>query len=376
MDRPLRVLIVDDTVTYRKVASMARADLADVEVVGTAANGKIALQKIEQLAPDLLLLDVEMPEINGVELLRQLKTANRNLGVIMLSAVTVEGAAATVEALELGAFDFVSKPCEGSAEVNVSRLRKELHQKIQDYIRTRSIRQALQLPPNKTLAGGNGNAPLAAAGSRPARVSTVAERTVRPQVIALGISTGGPQALSRMMPALPKHLPVPLLVVQHMPPMFTRSLARDLDERCQLHVCEAADGQRILPGEAYIAPGGRQMKVQRENGDAVLRITDDPPENNCRPSVDYLFRSVAEVYGGNAVGVIMTGMGNDGTRGCRMLKSRGAAIVAQDEASCVVFGMPREPVEQGIADVVASLDAMAGELTQLAAGGRLHARSR
>ena len=190
-----------------------------------------------------------------------------------------------------------------------------------------------------------------------------------PQVVALGISTGGPKALTEMVPQLPANLPVPLLIVQHMPPVFTKSLADDLNNRTQLTVREAIDGQPIRAGEVWIAPGGRQMKVERENAQIVLRITDDPPENSCRPSVDYLFRSVAEVYGGRAVGVIMTGMGSDGSLGCRRLKHCGASIIAQDAATCVVFGMPREPIEKGIADVVAPLGQIAAEITRLVRPG-------
>jgi two-component system chemotaxis response regulator CheB len=171
-----------------------------------------------------------------------------------------------------------------------------------------------------------------------------------------------------MLPELPADLRTPLLVVQHMPPVFTRSLAEDLNSRCRLRVCEASEGQTVEAGCIYIAPGGRQMKVRREGVGAVVRLTDDPPENSCRPSVDCLFRSVAEVYGGRAVGVIMTGMGNDGASGCRMLKERGAAIIAQNQATCVVFGMPREVVEQGTADVVAPLHSIAAEIIRLAKG--------
>jgi two-component system chemotaxis response regulator CheB len=172
-----------------------------------------------------------------------------------------------------------------------------------------------------------------------------------------------------MLPMLSRDLRVPVLIVQHMPPLFTRSLADDLDQRCGLRVCEAAQGQRVLPGCVYIAPGGKQMRVLPDKEAVIVDLNDDPPENSCRPSVDYLFRSVAEVYGGNAVGVVMTGMGSDGTRGCRLLKDRGAPIVAQDQASCVVFGMPRGLIEQGIADVVAPLDQIAAEIVRLVGKG-------
>ena len=379
MEQPLRVLIVDDSVTYRRVASSVLAEFPGVEVVGSAANGKIALQRIEQLSPDLLLLDVEMPEIDGLELLRRLRAEGSEIGAIMLSAATANAAKATLQALALGAFDFVEKPCGGTLEENSGRLRKQLRQKIDDCIRARAIRQILRpgscggKKDSSSLPEGRSNVPSVPAAARqlapspfPIRPSL---RTSKPQAVAVGVSTGGPQALTQMLPMLPKDLRVPLLIVQHMPPLFTRSLANDLDQRCGLRVCEAVQGERVFPGCVYIAPGGKQMKVSRENEAVVIDLSDDPPENNCRPSVDYLFRSVAQVYGGDAVGVIMTGMGSDGTRGCSLLKDRGAAIVAQDEATCVVFGMPRGLIEQGIADVVAPLDRIAAEITRLVGRG-------
>ena len=200
----------------------------------------------------------------------------------------------------------------------------------------------------------------------------------KPEVIAIGISTGGPPALTRMLPQLPADLAAAVLIVQHMPPKFTLSLANDLAGRCQLSVAEAADGDVVQPGRILIAPGGRQMKIlrQAEDGPLTIRITDDPPENHCRPSVDYLFRSVAHTCGGRAVGVIMTGMGSDGTLGCRLLKRQGAAIIAQDEATCVVFGMPKQPVEEGLADAVLPLDRIAGQIARLAGRGGSRAGNR
>jgi len=247
-------------------------------------------------------------------------------------------------------------------EANVEQLRRELRAKLAAYARCRSVKQILN-------GNGSNHRPPAAPASASARPQFQAPLTGSPQIIALGISTGGPKALTEMVPQLPPNLPAPLLIVQHMPPVFTKSLADDLNNRTPLAVREAVDGQLIQAGEVWIAPGGRQMKVQRQDDRVVLRITDDPPENSCRPSVDYLFRSVAEVYGGRAVGVIMTGMGNDGSVGCRRLKHCGARIIAQDAATCVVFGMPREVVESGIADTVAPLGQIAAEIARLARQG-------
>jgi two-component system chemotaxis response regulator CheB len=385
-EHPLRVLIVDDTVTYRKIVASTLADCPDVEVVGTAANGKIALQRIEQLFPDLLVLDLEMPEMNGLELLEELRRRRSDVGAIMLSAFTAEGAKTTIAALERGAFDFVTKPANGSFAENSERMGGELRSKLTAYARRKGVSKILygtsaapsrapgvpapngrQGPPPPQ--AGQGAVQALASPALPSAPRLVSAPAGPPQVVVLGISTGGPRALTEMLPQLPADLPVPLLIVQHMPPVFTRSLADDLDKRCALAVREAEDGAAISAGQIWIAPGGRQMKVQRDGEQTLLRITDDPPENSCRPSVDYLFRSVAEAFGGRAVGVIMTGMGSDGALGCRWLKDRGAAIIAQDEASCVVFGMPREPIEKGIADVVAPLDRIAGEIARLARKG-------
>jgi len=365
MDAPLRVLLVDDAVTYRKLVSDLLAQMPGIEVVGTAANGRIALGKCDQLHPDLLVLDLEMPELDGLGLLRRLRESGKDVGAIVLSSPNTMDAKATMAALELGAFDFVAKPNGGSLEENRRRLASELGARLQAFARTHQVRRLLRQPASCRSAASS---PAPSCAESPVRACAAALADMaraRPEVVALGISTGGPKALSQMLPKLPKGLPVPVLLVQHMPPVFTRSLAEDLDARCELRVCEAADGQPVRPGCVYIAPGGQQMMVERREGGVAVRITSDPPENSCRPSVDYLFRSVAEVWGGRAVGVIMTGMGSDGAKGCRLLKQRGAAIVAQDQATCVVFGMPREIVEGGVADVVAPLDRIAAEITAL-----------
>ncbi|MEN6459490.1 MAG: chemotaxis response regulator protein-glutamate methylesterase [Thermoguttaceae bacterium] len=361
----MRVLVVDDTVTYRTIVSRALEGVAGVEVVGVAADGKIALQKVELLRPDMITLDLEMPEISGLEVLRRLRASGTDVGVIMLSAFTTEGAQVTLEALEMGAFDFVVKPSGGSPQANADHLRRQLAMRIEAYSRTREVRTLL-----RSRSGGAVRTPIA----KPAETSSSATglsglaahlaRMEKCEAVAIGISTGGPQALMRMLPRLPATLPVPVLIVQHMPPMFTRSLADDLNNRCPLHVCEATDGQAVVKGSVYIAPGGKQMKVERYEGLPVIRITDDPPENSCRPSVDYLFRSVAEVFGRRSVGVIMTGMGYDGVVGCRVLHRLGASLLAQNEASCVVYGMPRDPIAEGIAKAV-PLENMADEIIRL-----------
>jgi two-component system chemotaxis response regulator CheB len=368
-EKPIRVLIVDDTITYRKIVGDVLAGIPGVEVVGAAANGRIALQKIEQLRPDLLTLDLEMPEMDGLDVLRHLHQAGGEVQAIMLSGANTYGANMTMTALKLGAFDFVPKPACDTAEKNVEQLRHELGGKIQAFVRSKHVHTILHgtvpatphipTPPRPTKE----NPPVRQIQCRPDI------NAYRPEVVALGISTGGPASLTQMLPRLPASLGVPVLIVQHMPPMFTKSLADDLNRRCALRVCEAGDGQPVSPNTVLIAPGGKQMKVERWSGHITVHITDDPPENSCKPSVDYLFRSVSQVFGAKAVGVIMTGMGNDGTRGCREMKEQGAMIIAQDEATCVVFGMPKGPIEEGVADVIAPLDNIASEIVRLVGKG-------
>jgi two-component system chemotaxis response regulator CheB len=361
MENKLRVLVVDDTVIYRKIVSMVLADLPYVEVVGTAPHGRIALQKIEQLRPDLLTLDLEMPEMDGLAVLRELRSRNIATAAIMLSAFTTQGAQFTVEALELGAFDFVLKPTGSDAATNEAKLRRELTNKLEAFSRTRIGRAASQrssaAPRPARETAHRAEVPFSAA-PRAVPAATV-------NVVAIGISTGGPVALSRMLPQLPADLSVPVLVVQHMPPIFTRSLAEDLNKRCRLNVVEAVDGQFIQAGNVLIAPGGQQMKVESAQGQVRVRITNDPPENSCRPAVDYLLRSVAAVYGETALAIIMTGMGSDGAAGCRHIKEHRGTVLAQEAASCVVYGMPREVAERGIADALVPLEEIAPTIVRM-----------
>ncbi len=365
-NQPLRVLIVDDTVVYRKIVGDVLAELPGVEVVGTAHTGKAAITKMASLKPDLMTLDIEMPEVNGLEVLAYLKANAPEVGAIMLSTLTREGGDMTVKALELGAFDFIPKPQTGGMEENKEFVRKTIAPMIKAFARQREIRNLL-----------SGKSPLAKTESSKIlppvsdgivrRMSAITGRPGRTsEIVAIGISTGGPHALAQMMPEIPAQLGVPILIVQHMPPMFTQSLASSLNAKCALEVREAVNGEPLQPNVALIAPGGRQMKIVAgaDGKNRVVRITDDPPENSCRPSVDYLLRSIAHHYMGRATGVIMTGMGSDGLLGLRLMKRNGATIIAQDESTCVVYGMPKEPIEAGIVDVIAPLDKIAGEIVK------------
>ena len=361
-NQPLRVLVVDDTALYRKIVRDLLAEHPSVEVVGAAANGRIALDLAEQTKPHLMTVDVEMPVMNGLEVLERLREQQSSIGAIMLSALTDAGADATINALTLGAFDFVLKPSTGGIDESVAELKKHLFPKIDAFIAANQ--SALSAPSDASTAPPRitESAPIAA------RRVVGHPRLGRPECVCIGISTGGPDALTRMLPSFAGDLNVPVFIVQHMPAKFTRSLADDLDRRCPLKVQEASDGQLVQPGHVYIAPGGSQMKVVSNGTMKQIAITSDPPIKNCRPSVDYLFRSIFEVYGNGALAMIMTGMGDDGADGCRLLHSQGATILAQDEASCVVFGMPRYPVIEGLADEVLPLNRLADAVNRRVKG--------
>jgi two-component system chemotaxis response regulator CheB len=357
--KPLRVMVVDDTIVYRKIISDVISEIPNVEVVGSAHNGKAALLKMKTLHPDLLTLDIEMPEMSGLELLEHMRTEAPDVGAVMLSTLTHEGGAMTMRALELGAFDFIPKPQSGTMADNKIAVKNALTPILQAFGRIRRHKRVpvFQRP---VAARKSVSQPLPPS---PALNSAV-KRAGTSSIVGIGISTGGPNALAQLLPRLPGDLGVPVVIVQHMPPLFTQSLAKSLDVKCALEVHEAINGEPLVPNRVYIAPGGKQMKIVAGNDgrQRVIKITSDPPENSCRPSVDYLFRSIAELYVGRATGVIMTGMGSDGTVGLRLMKSNGAMVIAQDEYSCVVFGMPKEPIRQGLVDVVAPLDAISHEI--------------
>ncbi|BBO81666.1 chemotaxis response regulator protein-glutamate methylesterase [Desulfosarcina ovata subsp. sediminis] len=363
-NKPLRVLVVDDTVLYRKIVSDVLAAIPGVELVGTAHNGKAAISKLASLKPDLLTLDIEMPEMNGLEVLGHIQQHAPHIGAIMLSTLTQEGGAMTMKALELGAFDFIPKPQSGTMAENRKKVADAIVPMLHAFRRrskvmgvTRSIAR-----PGKPVATA---LPRKAAPTTRRRLLSSANRS-RSEIIAIGISTGGPNALAKMLPMIPKDIGVPIVIVQHMPPMFTQSLANSLSGKCKITVREAKQGEPILPNTALIAPGGKQMKIVAgaDGKSRVVKITDDPPENSCKPSVDYLFRSVADHYVGRATGVIMTGMGSDGTQGLKLMKQNGASIIAQDEATCVVFGMPKEAAETGLADAVLPLHQIADAIVK------------
>ncbi len=353
----LKVLVVDDTIVYRKIVGDVLKAIPGVEVVGTANNGKIALSKIKTLKPDIITLDIEMPEMSGIEVLQELHRHHCPPTVIMLSTLTQEGSEMTIKALELGAFDFVPKPDTGTMADNMLKVKQAIEPIVKALKRQKT---GFNLRP--------GISPIkrrpAPKDPTPTGTKVQPPQKTKSEIVGIGISTGGPNALTRMIPMLPGNFKAPILIVQHMPPMFTASLANSLNNKSPLTVKEAEDGDLIIPGRVFIAPGGRQMKVVagQDGISRKIKITDDPPENSCKPSVDYLFRSIAQHYVGRATGVIMTGMGSDGSKGLAQMKKNGSYVIAQDEASCTVFGMPKAPTESGIVDVITPLDKIADEI--------------
>jgi two-component system chemotaxis response regulator CheB len=344
---PIRILVVDDSVVMRRVICQILEGDPELEIAGWAANGRLALERIPQVNPDCVTLDVEMPEMDGIAALREIRKGFPRLPVIMFSTETRHGAVRTIEALSLGATDYVSKPANvGSVNESVARLREELVPRIKAHCSRPLITPAAQATSRSPVAASSKAGPPA---SSPYPVPRHCD------IICVASSTGGPNALSSIFQHLRAALPVPVVLVQHMPPMFTALLAERLDSLGGCRVSEARDGEVIRSGHAYIAPGGRHMEVMRAPHGTTLKLTDAPPENSCRPAADVLFRSVAPIYGPRALGLVLTGMGQDGMRGSRAIVERGGVVMAQDESSSVVWGMPGSVVQHGLAERILGL---------------------
>jgi two-component system chemotaxis response regulator CheB len=380
----ISVLIVDDSVVIRRLVTDALAEDPEIRVVGTAPNGRVALAKIEQLKPDLVTLDIEMPVLDGLSTLRELRPRYPRLPVIMFSTLTAAGASATLDALAAGASDYVTKPSNvGSFEESKRSVREQIIPRIHALCERGSTRRTRRkaAPP----AGGFAFPPalpgltgLPRPATKPAAgapaPATTRPRTDRVEILAVGCSTGGPDALAKVLQALPASLPVPIVVVQHMPPVFTKMFAERLNRTCALDVIEAAGEEQVVPGKVYIAPGDFHLEVVRSGTSVLTKLTSAQPENFCRPAVDVLFRSVAKAYGGKVLATVLTGMGQDGRRGAEVLRAEGAEIVAQDEETSVVWGMPGAVTHAGLADAVLPLPEIANYLISRTAGGR-NARS-
>jgi two-component system chemotaxis response regulator CheB len=345
---PIRVMVVDDSVVVRKIVTDVLSADPDIEVVGTAVNGKIAVGKLAQLEPDLVTMDIEMPEMNGIEAVRAIRSGQggqpySRVPIVMFSTLTERGASATLDALSAGANEYVTKPANvGSVGQSMESVREQL------------------IPKIKALTGRPVTMGPARTAAPPPPPRPVAPRTgpgKKPAVLVIGSSTGGPEALARVLAQLPASLPVPVLLVQHMPPVFTRQFAQRLDRLSPLRVVEASDGVPLAPGTVHLAPGDHHLVI-RANGRSApsTGLTQGPPENFCRPAVDPLFRSAVTAFDGAVLAVVLTGMGSDGRNGAAEIRAAGGTVVVQDQNSSVVWGMPGAIAQAGLADEVLPLD--------------------
>ena len=364
----VRVLVVDDSVVVRRVVQDVLQAERDFEVVATAVDGEAALEVLERLPVDVVILDVEMPRLDGLETLRRLRPRWPSLPVIMFSTLTERGASATLDALALGASDYLTKP---------TRLQGP------DAARAAVADQLVPLVRTWGRIGRRSAAPSAAAAPTPARrprpdppsrPSGAGRRRAPISAVLIGSSTGGPSALAEIVPALPATLGVPVLVVQHMPPMFTRMLAERLDQRSALRVVEGAAGTPVRPGTVYVAPGGVHMVANRTREGVRIEVDDGPPEHSVKPAVDVLLRSGVDAWGGEVLTVILTGMGYDGLAGARRVVDAGGVVLAQDEQSSVVWGMPGAVVTAGMAEQVLPLGEVAAAIGRYVERPRVGAR--
>jgi two-component system chemotaxis response regulator CheB len=364
--RQTRILVADDSAVMRSLLRTVVSNDAGLEVAGTAADGESALNAIETLRPDLVLLDVEMPVMDGLVTLRKLRARGHKMPVIMCSSLTQRGAKVTIEALACGASDYVAKPSgQSSREEAIRTLSQDLLPKIHALTAARQPQPLLPVSVRTLLLASLAPPPK----SQP--ISSV------PVALVIGVSTGGPAALDLLLPALPANFPLPVLIVQHMPELFTKLFAERLNGRCPLQVREAVEGEQVRAGTIYIARGNWHLEVlaaSRASLPPALHLSQGPLENHCRPAVDVLFRSAAAVYGAGVLAVVLTGMGSDGMFGCRVIRDHGGSVLAQDQPTSAVWGMPGAVSNAGLAHKVLPLNAIAPELLRLAS--RTHAEAR
>lgn len=354
MGKKIRVIVVDDSALVRSLLAEIINRQNDMECIGTANDPLIAREMIRELNPDVITLDVEMPRMDGIDFLGRLMRL-RPMPVLMISTLTERGAEVTLRALELGAVDFVAKP-----RVGLSSGLNELAGQIVDKIRVAAVAHVRRVQREPAAAASAAPAPSAPTGLL-GRLSTE-------KLICIGASTGGTEAIKEVLVHMPADSPA-IVITQHMPPGFTTSFAARLNGLCQITVKEAVNGERILPGHAYIAPGGKQFHISRSGANYVAVVDDSPPVNRHKPSVEVLFKSAAALVGRNAYGIMLTGMGNDGAAAMREMKDAGSYNYVQDEASCIVFGMPREAIAHGAADEVLPLTQIAPALVAKLRGG-------
>ena len=366
-EKKARVLVVDDSAFMRKAISMMLEEDPEIEVVGAARDGQEGVDLVKKLKPDLVTMDVEMPRMDGLAALRIIMQEEPT-PVMMVSSLTTEGASATLSAMELGAVDFIPKELS-FVSLDIVNIKEDLLAKIKNIARRKSLLMAQAKRRIQWAQAGGGAAtaapPVAKTVSKPKTAGSAAHakrRALNIKMIALGCSTGGPPALQAVVQRLPRNLPVPMLVVQHMPPKFTRSLAERINTISSVTVHEAENGEEALPGHVYIAPGDKHMTLSPRKDKLIIRTSDYPKGTLYKPCVDVMMSSVVERFGKQTLGVILTGMGNDGYAASKQLHAQGGMVIAQNEESCVVYGMPRAVVEGGVAEIVAPIDTIADEI--------------
>lgn len=341
---PLRVVIVDDSALFRAMLRNALHEIPGCEVIASVADGRSAVDKITELAPDLVTLDVEMPELSGIEVLRELKRRRVQPHIVMVSRLTIAGAQITTDALIEGAFDFILKPSGGNPGENQTALIRALETRVQAVRESQSATEST-----------DNYQPTLDEGS-PKRIDAV----------VIGCSTGGPDALSQVIPQFHPNFPVPIFVVQHMPERYTATLAARLDEASEIVVREADEGMRVVPNQVILARGGRHLELERHGSGVQVRLSETPHQHGCRPAVDVTLRSAVEIYGGHLLTVILTGMGRDGTAGCQLVRSLGGQVIAQHADGCVVYGMPKAVIKAGAADRIVKLSNITTTIERLA----------
>lgn len=371
----VRVLVVDDSVVARRLIADSLARAPGIEVAGTASDGSIALTRIAELSPDAVVLDIEMPRMDGLETLERIRKTRPDLPVVMFSTLTERGARTTLEALDKGASDYVTKPSALRGETVQSVVEMILAPKLLALVKARASRARAAAPRSRGSIPPAGSPPSVSSLPPPIPARPI----VRPRVllplraVVIAASTGGPTALAEVIPRLPADFPLPVLVVQHMPPVFTKCLAERLEAQSKLLVRESQGGEIVRAGTVWIAPGARHLEVAQEGDAIVTRLTDAPPESSCRPAADVLFRSALKAYGGGLLAVVMTGMGRDGFLGTAEILAAGGRSIAQSGPTCTVWGMPRAIEQAGFADQVVPLADLAAAILHTARPGMLFA---
>ncbi|MCX7984325.1 MAG: chemotaxis response regulator protein-glutamate methylesterase [Bacteroidetes bacterium] len=357
MKKEIKVLVVDDSAFMRKSLSMMLESDPEIKVVGIARDGREAIEMVRKVRPDIVTLDIEMPVMDGLTALKIIMK-EMPLPVLMVSSLTTEGAQATIDALALGAVDFIPKELS-YVSLDIVKIREELINKVKSIVRSRALTFRLRRIQNTTAHVLGEASPK----TPPKIVGKIERRNYR--AVVIGVSTGGPMALLQIIPKIPQNFPVGIAIVQHMPPRFTQSMAARLDSLSAVRVKEAEDGDVLSQATVLIAPGGRHLVFESVNGQVKARVTDEPRDSLYHPSADVMFHSAVDVYNQPLIGVIMTGMGKDGLEGLKRVKQRGGFVVAQDEDTCIVYGMPKAVVDEGVADIIVPLQNIPKILNQL-----------